>query len=106
MNFAMSEADLQSAILDLAQLRGWRCVHFRPARNKAGWRTPLQGDPGWPDLTLCRPPRLLALELKSASGRVEPDQQAWLDALERCGVEARVVRPRDWLDGTVEALLA
>lgn len=69
-----SEADLQSAILDLAQLRGWRCLHVRPGRTTAGWRTPIQGDAGWPDLTLCRPPRLLALELKSTRGRVEPAQ--------------------------------
>lgn len=102
----ISEADLQSAILDLAQMRGWRCVHFRPARTGAGWRTPIQGDPGWPDLTLCRPPRLVALELKSARGRVEPAQEAWLEALNRCGVEALVVRPSDWLSGAVEALLA
>lgn len=104
---AMSEADLQSAILDVARLRGWRCIHFRPARTASGtWVTPLQGDRGWPDLTLCRPPRLLVLELKAATGRMEAGQAEWLAALAGCGVEARVVRPADWLDGSVEALLA
>ena len=27
----LSEADFQRTVLDYAKLRGWRCVHYRPA---------------------------------------------------------------------------
>jgi hypothetical protein len=61
------------------------------------WATPLQGDSGLPDLILCRPPRLVFAELKSARGRVSPQQQAWLNALSQCaGVEVYLWRPDDW----------
>jgi hypothetical protein len=57
----VTEADLQATILDAARLLGWRACHFRPARTTRGWRTPVEGDPGFPDLTLAKagvvPPR-------------------------------------------------
>jgi len=36
---------------------------------------------GFPDLILCRPPRLETVELKTVTGRLMPDQQIWDDAL-------------------------
>jgi VRR-NUC domain-containing protein len=49
---------------------------------------------GWPDLALCRPPRLVLAELKSEKGKVSDRQQFWLDLLGRCpGIETYLWRP-------------
>ena len=62
----MTERDLQDAVMEMAKLLGWRCVHFRPARTLHGeWRTAIEGHAGFPDLVLLRPPRLVFAELKS-----------------------------------------
>jgi len=72
---------------------GWRCAHFRPARTAQGWRTPMQGDVGVPDLILARDGQVLLAELKSARGQPSADQELWLEAL---GAHARLWRPADW----------
>jgi hypothetical protein len=103
----MSEADLLSNVIELAELFKWRCVHFRPGMNRRGhWSTAMSGThaAGWPDLVLCRE-RLVAVELKSARGSVTPEQQSWLAALARVGVEVHVWRPEQWSDGTIERAL-
>ncbi|OYT68436.1 MAG: hypothetical protein CFK48_11590 [Armatimonadetes bacterium CP1_7O] len=94
----LAERDFQVQVVALARLTGWRVYHSRPAQYGNGrWHTPLQGDVGLPDLILCRPPRLLFVELKSERGRVRAEQQAWLDALQACnGVEVYLWRPSDW----------
>jgi len=93
-------------VLQLAQVLGWRRMHARPCRTKAGWRTAFTGEPGWPDVALVRGPRLIFTELKAAP-KVNhrkpdvvcdccptPDQQAWLDALALVpGVECYVWHP-------------
>ena len=99
-HLSLSEADLQRRLLDLARLRGWRVAHFRPARTAQGWRTPITGHPGFPDLGLARSGRILAVELKSATGRPTAEQLAWLDAL---GPFGRLWRPADW-DAIVRTL--
>lgn len=104
----MTEATLQSCILDYARLRGWRAVHFRPAMNDRGrWLTPIEGDAGFPDTVLVRSGRLLFAELKSARGTVEPDQRAWLTLLGTVGGQVEVYewRPVDWVDGTIRRIL-
>jgi hypothetical protein len=64
----------------------------------------MQGHSGFPDVVLSRHGVTLFLELKSESGRISPDQVAWLDAINEaptvdgfCGSahRARVVYPRD-----------
>lgn len=50
---------------------------------------------GFPDLVIVGN-AVIFVELKSQRGRVSPEQQAWLDALMRAGVEAHVWRPDDW----------
>lgn len=105
---AMSETTLQSCVIDYARLRGWLAVHFRPAQNDRGiWRTPIEGDPGFPDTVLVRGGRVVFAELKSARGVVGPEQRAWLTALGTAGppVEVYQWRPVDWLDGTIRAVL-
>ena len=99
------ERDFQRAVIDLARLMGWRVHHTRPALTRAGeWRTPIQGDAGFPDLVLCRPPRLIVAELKRVGGKPTAEQQAWLDALHACaGVECYLWTTDDW-DAIVRTL--
>lgn len=39
-DLAVTEAQFQAAVVDLARLAGWRVAHFRPARTSHGWATP------------------------------------------------------------------
>ena len=110
----MSEAELQAAVVELAQRAGWT-VDFVPdwfwrlafasmRRQRRGNRQ--WSPPGKPDLTLVRPGKLVFLELKSETGRVRPPQRAWLDVLQTVpGVETHVIRPRHWFDGTIDRIL-
>jgi hypothetical protein len=91
----LSEADLQQRIIDYARLRAWHVMHTRPAKTDKGWRTPITGDVGFPDLVLARRGVVWFFEVKSTKGRATADQDGWLYALG--GPEhARVVRPSDW----------
>src|SRR3990167_7333013 len=99
----MSEDDLLYGVIDLAQRLNWRVVHFRPAQTVKGWRTAVQGDwKGYPDLTLLRGSRGMAVELKSAKGQVYREQAAWLGAFLATGWETHIWRPADWHNGTIE----
>ncbi len=103
---AMSEDDLLHSVIDLAHLTDWHAHHCRPAQVRDGkWVTPIQGDPGFPDLILAKPGRLVVAELKSARGRVTPVQAEWLDAFAGTAVEVFVWRPADWASGTIRAVL-
>lgn len=88
----MTEDEWASWVIGYASWHGWLCAHFRPAKTAKGWRTPVSGDVGSPDLLLARHGRVLNVELKTDRGRVRPEQQAWLDAL---GAHGQVWRPRD-----------
>lgn len=98
----MTEAQLQDRVVDLAKARGWRVAHFRPARTKDGsWRTPVQGDKGFPDIVLARDGRVIFAELKSETGRLGEGQAEWLQNLEdgpdaHDHVLVRLWRPSDW----------
>jgi len=92
-----NEVEFQSAVVDYARIKGWRCAHFRPARimrnGQISWRTPVSADgQGFVDLVLARNGKILFWECKSNNGKVSAEQQLWLDALPG----ARVIRPRDW----------
>jgi hypothetical protein len=100
---AIEEAEFQAQIVDLARLCGWRIHHTRAARTNRGWRTPITGDPGFPDLVLCRGRRIVFAELKSATGRLSKDQQRWLVSLRACGIDVKVWRPCD-MDEVIETL--
>lgn len=96
----VSEAQWLVAVGDTLDLYGWSWHHARPARRKDGkWATAVQGNSskGFPDIIAARPPRLLAIELKSATGRTTPEQREWIARLQACGVEAHVLRmPAAW----------
>jgi hypothetical protein len=92
----LSEDQWQQQVIELAQLYRWRIHHCRPAQNSRGqYSTPIQGDPGFPDLVLARGGRVLFIELKRNSGVLTDHQQAWRDVL-LGGVEWFCWRPRHW----------
>ena len=102
----MSEKDLQRGVIEMAHLYNWMVFHPLPAQNSRGdWRTFVQGDKGYPDLTLVSEAGLLFVELKSAKGRLSPEQKQWIAKL---GLHADVVvwKPQEWQDGTIEAYLS
>jgi len=94
----VTEREFQRAVVELARLMGWRVHHTRPAlTQRRRWLTPIQGDAGFPDLVLCRPPRLILAELKRVGGKPTTEQLAWLEALQACaGVECYLWTPADW----------
>lgn len=99
-----TERDYQEQLITLAHILGWRVAHFRPAMTRAGWRTPVQADGvGFPDLILVRGARAVAVEVKSARGRLSVEQGEWLTALEAAGIETHVWYPDDW-DTATEVL--
>lgn len=91
----MTEAQFQSRVTDYCDLRRLRWFHSGDSRRDSC--------AGFPDLVICGPGGVVFLELKRESGRVKPEQQAWLDALRNAGQDALVVRPSHWED--VRALL-
>lgn len=93
---AVTERDLQRAVIDLARLCGWR-VYFV-------WSS-LHSPAGWPDLFLLRGTQALALELKSHRGRLTDAQRETLAALAEAGIPTAVVRPADWFSGRVDRIL-
>jgi hypothetical protein len=104
--FAISERAFQQAVIEAAQIAGWRVAHFRPAETKKGWRTPVQADgAGFPDLVLVKPPRVLFVELKAQTGSLTQAQMTWLTEL-GCSSQIGVFewRPADW-DEIAEVLL-
>lgn len=123
LNRAMTEEQLQNAVVDLAKLRGWMVMHTRPAWSNSRWVVPIQGAPGFPDLVLARDGRVLFFEVKTEKGRLMRDQVAWRVALDGCESEDddweflvdegpltpmgyAVVRPVRWSSGQVAQVLA
>ena len=105
-----SEAELVAAIIVTAHDNGWLCAHFRPGQTVKGYRTPVQGDgKGFFDLVLCRHSEsgeavTILAEVKSAKGKLSPEQEAWRDAatstgmaeIRGYGARVRLWRPADW----------
>ena len=85
---AVSERDFQRQVIELAETMGWELIyHTHDSRRSRE---------GFPDLIMVRDGRLLALELKTETGRATPEQKAWIDAMQQVtDVRAAIVRPRD-----------
>jgi hypothetical protein len=105
-NNKMSEAQLQSAIIELAHALGYRAAHFRPALTSKGWRTPVSADgKGFPDLNIIGKGRVIYIECKSEKGQQSPEQLQWEQAIRESGAEYFLFRPSDWLNDNVEKAL-
>lgn len=108
INARLTERELTQTVIELARLFGWMVAHFRPGMNRRGeWSTPMQGDPGFPDLVLVRDKRLLFIELKRMGQKPTPTQREWLEELHNAGgkAQALVWRPSDLSSGEIERVL-
>lgn len=86
----MTEKELRQSIVRAAREFGWR-VYFT-------WSS-MHSPAGFPDLTMVRNSRLIFAELKTDSGKVTPDQEAWMTALRTSGrCEVYLWRPTDLED--------
>lgn len=96
---AMTEAQLQRQVIDMARFHGFSLVYHTHDSRRS--------NPGFPDLVMVsrRQRRVLYRELKRHGGRVTPEQQAWIDALAEAGQDACIWRPGDLYAGRVEASL-
>lgn len=83
-------------IMEYAGLRGWRRVHFRPAKTDKGWRTALQGDKGFPDVIALRGKRGVVIEAKAGKNKTSEDQDLWLEFFRAVGFEVYVMYPEQW----------
>lgn len=101
----VTETTLLNTVVDMCQVFGLLVHHCRPARTAQGWRTPIQGDAGFPDLIIAGPGGTLYRELKDARGRLSPDQRLWLDRLQQAGANADLWRPSDLASGRIETEL-
>lgn len=98
----ISERDWQNQVIQLAKLYKWKVHAERPARTKHGWKTPIQGDVGFPDLVLVRGDRLIFAELKTQKGQLSQEQENWYIALSSVAyereehIQVEVWRPKDF----------
>lgn len=97
MTLPISEQEFQTQVIDLARRFGWRLFHARPGMTKGGrWATQMNGDVGFPDLTLVRDDQLIFAELKSDAGTATDQQMEWLQVLDQVEqVDAELWRPHD-----------
>lgn len=84
-----TEQSFMRAVVDLAQVTGWKVFHPYLSIRSA---------PGFPDLLLTMPGQpVIYAELKLDGKEPTPNQQAWLQALSLArGTEVYVWRPADW----------
>lgn len=99
----MSEKQLLQALSDLCRVLRIDFYHTHRSEHSPA---------GFPDCVMIRkadriglPSTLMVAELKSAHGRVSPDQERWLRSFEAAGVPAYVWRPSHWLSGEIERAL-
>lgn len=72
------ERQYQRTLVETLETFGYEVSHSYPLQTKmGGWQTGNTAK-GWPDLVAARVPRLLAIEVKSATGRIPDEQRAWL----------------------------
>jgi hypothetical protein len=88
---SISEREWQNHVCRIATLRGWRYYH--PPDNR-----PVNGQiqkivSGFPDLCLIKNNRMVFAELKREMGIVSAEQEEWIDAIKKCGIEVYVWRP-------------
>jgi hypothetical protein len=92
----MTEAQWQERVQDTLTTYGWLWCHYRPAQTGKGWRTPLSGHKGCPDLIIAGHGLFVGAELKTDDDKTSKptaEQAAWLKA---AGASAAIWRPRHW----------
>lgn len=87
-----NEREFQTAVCDLATRNGW-LVYCHPDSRKAN----VNSIPGFPDLVLAKPRRLILAETKMPKRPVSDDQLIWLTILSSLVLtEVFLWYPEDW----------
>lgn len=90
-----TEKSFQQKVIDLARLQGWKVYHTYDSRRS---------EPGFPDLVLVKPGKLVFAECKTDSGKPTEAQKEWLIALaESSHPECYLFKPANW--DKIETLL-
>jgi hypothetical protein len=89
-----TEKEFQRQVVQLARLLGWMAYHTYDSRRST---------PGFPDLVLVKPPKVIFAELKVGRRRPTVPQLVWLQSLASSGQDVRLWRPTDWPE--IERLL-
>ena len=105
------EADFRRKVMKLAEILGYRPVHFKTSLTAKGQHlTTYEGmGKGYPDLFIARSPtatqapRLIWAELKAGKNKLDPEQEEYLNFLRSCGAETYLWRDTDW-EQVVEVL--
>lgn len=92
---AWSEKDFQQRVINLAESLGYSLIYHTHDSRRS--------QPGFPDLVLVNPnaKRVLFRELKSAKGRISPDQKLWGEGLLQAGFDFDFWYPKDWASGKI-----
>jgi hypothetical protein len=90
----VTEAELQASVLELCKQLGLLVFHSTDSRRDVGR--------GFPDLLIAGFGGALFAELKSAGGRLEPEQTTWRYMMIAAGFRWRLWRPADWESGEIE----
>ena len=98
------ESEYTSTIIEAAQRLGYLACHFRPARTARGWRTSLEGTPGFPDLVVVGYGRIWFIELKRQPNKPSGEQLLWLERLAEAGMNAFVAYVPEHLQSIIDDL--
>jgi hypothetical protein len=83
----ISEKEWLEQVKQLARLYNWDFFHTYDSRRSK---------PGYPDLHLWKPGRMLWIETKAEKGKLTADQEKVIAGLRAAGAEVLVARPSDW----------
>jgi hypothetical protein len=86
----LTEKAFMDSIVELARNTGWLVYHPYDSRRS---------EPGFPDLVMTKPKRLVIAEIKTEKGKTSEHQDKWLETLktvEARGVKVNLWRPSDW----------
>jgi hypothetical protein len=101
-----TEVAYTRTVVKAAEMGHWLVHHCRPAPSAKGWRTPIQGHKGFPDIFAVHPSgRCMAIELKRRPNKPSPEQSSWLLVLRLAGIDSRVVYVPEELDALVAELI-
>jgi VRR-NUC domain len=88
LDLAMTEAQWQHTVVDLARTLDWQWYHTHDSRRS---------QPGFPDLVLVRD-RVIFAELKTVGGRLDQWQKRWGNQLVEAGAEWYCWRPHHYAE--------
>jgi len=97
-----SETSFQQRVIKFLHGNSWKVLVTGVARIRKGGKdtyvTPYRADgKGFCDIFAVHSSgKMLALEIKSRTGKASPEQVEWLLALSKCGAITHVVTPDNW----------